>query len=431
MTSPISSFINHINLPRFVRVHQVFAHNEIGEEEIAAKLTEDLKNPEIEKAVRPGMRIAITCGSRGVSNMPFVTKFLVDYVRSKGAEPFLIPTMGSHGGATAEGQIEILKSLGITEEAMGAPILSDMTTVKVGHVKDDEDDFDVCIDKNAAECDAIIALNRVKAHTSFQGPYESGMMKMLTIGIGKQYGAHICHANGDDSMSQRIGKNARVVIENANVVIGVALLENSFDKTFYVEAMPGKEIPEREPELLTKAKAQMGRIWFPSCDTLIVRELGKNYTGAGMDPNIVGRCVNEKLKMGIEAQRIGIFDLTDESHGNATGMGRADFCTDRFFKKVSFADTYPNAITSYNASAYRIPVVAGSEKDVIQACLASSIKIDYDNPRIIIINNSLEIEEILISEAMLPEAEKMDTIEVESEPFELSFSPEGDMLTKF
>lgn len=429
--SGITKLIDHITLPRFVKAHQIFEHNELTEEEIGQRLKAGLENPEIVGKIKPGMRVCITCGSRGISNMPFVTKSLAEYVKSLGAEPFLIPAMGSHGGATAEGQIEILKSLGITEESMGCPILSSMETVKISHVTDGEDDFDVCIDKNASEADAVIALNRVKAHTSFQGPYESGLMKMLTIGIGKQYGAHICHSNGDDSMSRRIGLNATEVIKHANVVIGVALLENAFDKTFEIDVIPGSKIPEEEPKLLERAKKAMSRIWFDSCDVLIVREIGKNYTGAGMDPNIVGRCVNPKLKMGIESQMIGIFDLTEESHGNATGMGRADFAPKSFADKVSLDDTYPNAITSYNTSAYKMPVIVDSDEEVMKAAIATCLKIDYDNPRVIVINNSLEIEEILISEAMVKDAEKMDTLKIHSEPFYIEFDKDGKFLTKF
>lgn len=426
--SGITNFIDHITLPRFVRVHQIFDHNEIDEARILEKLQAGFEKPEIRDQIKPGQRVCITCGSRGISNMPFVTRTLVEYVKSVGAEPFLIPAMGSHGGATAAGQLEILASLGITPEAMGCPILSSMETVKISRAKNDTEEFDVCIDKNAYKADAIIALNRVKAHTSFQGPYESGLMKMLTIGIGKQYGAHICHSNGDDNMSQRIGLNATEVIKHANVVMGVALLENAFDKTFDVAVLSGAEIPVEEPKLLERAKAAMSRIWFDTCDVLLVRSIGKNYTGAGMDPNIVGRCVNPKLKMGIDAQMIGILDLTEESHGNATGMGRADFAPKRFFEKISFDATYPNAITSYNTSAYKVPVIVENDEEVLKAAVASCTRIDYERPRIIVIDNSLEIEEILISEAMLDEAAENDRIRIESEPFSLTFDSAGNLM---
>ncbi len=426
--SGITNLVNHIKLPKFVRVHQIFEHNELNESQILDILNKGFERDEIKGKIKPGQRICITCGSRGISNMPFVTKTLVDYVKSVGAEPFLIPAMGSHGGATAEGQIEILESLGITEESMGCKILSSMETVKIGHIAP-PDDFDVCIDKNASEADGIIVLNRVKAHTSFQGPYESGLMKMLTIGIGKQYGAYICHSKGDDFMSHRIGENAKEVIKKTNIVMGVALLENALDKTFDVQVLTGDEIPVKEPELLKKAKAAMSRLMYDSCDTLIVRAIGKNYTGAGMDPNVVGRCANPKLEMGIESQRLGILDLSDESHGNATGMGRADIAPMRFYKKVSFDATYPNAITGYGLAPYRIPVIVDSDEEVMKSCIASSLEIDYDNPRIIIIDNSLEIEDILVSEAMLEETKSKSNLSIESEPFELEFNSEGELLT--
>ena len=425
--SGIASLISHITLPKFVKVHQCFTHNELSEADLAAQLETGLLP--LAGRIQPGQRICITCGSRGISNMPFVTKYLVDFVRRQGAQPFLVPAMGSHGGATAEGQVEILKSLGITEETMGAPLLSSMETVKIGHV--DEEDFDVHIDKNAAEADGIIVLNRIKAHTSFQGPYESGLMKMLTIGLGKQYGAHICHSRGDDSMSLRIGLNGKEVIQKANVIFGVALLENAFDKTFQVSVIPGEAIPTEEPKLLQQAKDAMGRLYFDDCDVLIVKMLGKNFTGAGMDPNIVGRCVNPKLKMGINAQRIGILDLSDESHGNATGMGRADLAPMRFFHKISLDDTNPNFITSYDPTAYRIPVIVENDEEVLKAAVASALMIDYENPRIILINNSLEIEDILISEAMLPEAMAHPSLEICSDPFSLTFDEEGNLTTTF
>ena len=427
--SAVNELINHITLPKFVKVHQLFDRNDLSQEEIRSRIETALKSPDLAGRIKPGQRICITGGSRGISNMPFVTKLLADYVKSQGASPFIVPAMGSHGGATAEGQKEILKSLGITEESMGCPILSSMETVKVGHV--DEADFDVHIDKNAAEADGIIVLNRVKAHTSFQGPYESGLMKMLTIGLGNQHGAYICHSQGDDEMSYRIGLNGRAVIATGKVIFGVALLENAFDKTFDLAVLPAEQIPEEEPKLLEKAKAAMGRLYYDNCDILICRVLGKNFTGAGMDPNIVGRCVNPKLKMGITSQRIGVLDLSDESHGNATGMGRADLASRRFYEKVSFDDTYPNAITSYDMSAYRIPVIVDNDEEVLKAAVASCLKIDYENPRIILINNSLEIEHILVSEGMLKETKANQNLGIESNPFYLEFDAEGNLLTKF
>ena len=423
--SGITNLVNHINLPRFVRVHQSFPHNELSEEEIRSFLENYFSKPEIKNAIKPKERICITCGSRGVSNMVFVTRWLADKVKELGAYPFLVPAMGSHGGATAEGQKKILESLGITEDSIGCPILSSMETVKISEVED----FSVNMDKNAFEADGVIVLNRIKAHTSFEGPVESGLMKMMAIGLGKQYGAHICHAKGDDYMSHRIFLIGNEMIKNANIRIGVGLIENAFDKTCKVAVIPANKIPEEEPKLLKEAKKEMGRIYLDSCDVLIVKELGKNYSGAGMDPNVTGRCANPKLHKGIDSQRLGIFDLTAESHGNATGMGRADLATEKFFHKISFDETYPNFITGYSPVGYQIPIIVDNEEEVMKAAVASCLDIDYENPRIIIVNNSLEIENILISEAMIPETKNIPQLTVGEDKFYIEFDSDGNMKT--
>lgn len=425
--SGITNLVSHIHLPRFVRAEQYFPHNELTQEQIAKILDEGFDKTEIREKIHPGMRICITCGSRGISNSPFIIKYMVDYLKNVGARPFLIPAMGSHGGATAEGQKIVLASLGITEGSMGCPILSSMETVQISHVED----IDVHIDKNAYQADGIIVLNRVKAHTSFQGPYESGLMKMMTIGLGKQYGAHICHAKGDDFMSHRISLIGNEVIKHANVIMGVALLENAFDKTFDVVVLPAKEIPKEEPRLLKRAKAAMGRIMFDSCDVLITEQIGKNFSGSGADPNIVGRSANPNLRIGINAQRMGVLDISDESHGNATGMGRFDIAPQRFFRKLSFDNTYPNFITDYGPAAYKIPVIVDSDEEVMKTAVATCLQIDYTSPRIIIVKNSLEIESILISEALIAEAREKENLVIRSEPFFLEFDALGNLLTSY
>ncbi|MGI6586177.1 MAG: lactate racemase domain-containing protein [Lutisporaceae bacterium] len=425
--SGVTNLVSHIKLPRFVRAHQYFPHTELSPEQVKSALDEAFARPEISDRIQPGKRICITAGSRGVSNMTLVTKYLVDYIKARGAYPFLIPAMGSHGGATAEGQHAILESLGITEHSMGCPIVSSMETVEISRI----DGLPVNIDKNAYEADGIIVLNRVKAHTSFQGLYESGLMKMMTIGLGKQHGAYTCHSKGDDFMSQRISLIGSEIIKCANVLLGVALLENAYERTYRVEVLPAENIPQEEPKLLAEAKKAMGRIWFDTCDVLIVKQLGKNFSGAGMDPNVTGRCVNPKLRMGIEAQRIGVLDISEESHGNATGMGRADLAPRRFFNKISFDDTYPNFVTSYSPSAFMMPIIVDNDEEVFKTAVASSINIDYENPRIIVINNSLEIEDILISEVMIREAEDIPWITVEGAPFFLDFDTEGNLITMF
>lgn len=425
--SGITELVAHTKIPHFVRVYQDFPHNGLGQAQIAEILEKGFAAPEIRERIKPGMRICITCGSRGVSNYLFVVKYLADKLKEMGAKPFLIPAMGSHGGAVAEGQVEILRALGITEEAVGCPILSSMETVVIGHAED----FDVRIDKNAAEADGIVVLNRVKAHTSFQGPYESGLMKMMTIGMGKQRGAYICHSKGDDFMSHRISLIGNEVIKKANVVAGVALLENAFDDTYKVVVLPAEQIPAAEPKLLEEAKAAMGRIRFPSCDILMVQKIGKNYSGSGADPNIVGRCGNLKLKMGIDSKVMIVSELSDESDGNATGMGRFDIGTRKFFEKVSFDHTYPNAITDQSFAAYKVPMIVDSDEESLHTGIAVALGIDQQRPRIVIVKNSLEVESILASESMIPEVEQTPGMRVEGEPFELTFDKTGNLLTEY
>lgn len=425
--SGITELVAHTKIPRFVRVYQDFPHNGLGQAQIAEILEKGFAAPEIRERIKPGMRICITCGSRGVSNYLFVVKYLADKLKEMGAKPFLIPAMGSHGGAVAEGQVEILRALGITEEAVGCPILSSMETVVIGHAED----FDVRIDKNAAEADGIVVLNRVKAHTSFQGPYESGLMKMMTIGMGKQRGAYICHSKGDDFMSHRISLIGNEVIKKANVVAGVALLENAFDDTYKVVVLPAEQIPAAEPKLLEEAKAAMGRIRFPSCDILMVQKIGKNYSGSGADPNIVGRCGNLKLKMGIDSKVMIVSELSDESDGNATGMGRFDIGTRKFFEKVSFDHTYPNAITDQSFAAYKVPMIVDSDEESLHTGIAVALGIDQQRPRIVIVKNSLEVESILASESMIPEVEQTPGMRVEGDPFELTFDKTGNLLTEY
>ena len=421
--STSTALLKDVKLPRFVRVKQYFPHNELSEAQIIQAINDGLLQPGIKGNIKPGQRICITSGSRGVSNIALITKELVKQVKALGAEPFIIPAMGSHGGAVAEGQTAILTSYGITEETMGCPILSSMETVKIGHT----DDMDVHLDKNAYGADGIIVLNRIKAHTGFKGTYESGLMKMMTIGLGKQYGAYIAHAKGDDAMPERLYKIGCEVIKHGKVVMGVGLMENAFDKTYKIAFLAPEEIPVEEPKLLNEAKAVMGKIFLDACDVLILQKIGKNYSGGGMDPNVVGR---SRLPIGIKSERMGIFDLSDESHGNATGMGRADVATKHFFEKVSFDATYPNAITDHDSSVYKVPLIMDNEVEAIKASMAICLHMDSCNPRIVILKNSLEIEDILISEALLPEAQTRKELTIVGEPFYLEFDEKGAMLTQ-
>ena len=424
--STVTPLIAGQKLPKFVRVKQNFPHNELSEEAIKKVIRDNFAKPEFKETIKPGMRICITAGSRGLSNIVLITRTVVDCVKELGGEPFIIPAMGSHGGATAEGQRGILKSYNITEETMGCPIISSMETVKIGHAP--EIDEDVQIDKNACGADGIIVMNRIKAHTGFKGKYESGLMKMMTIGLGKQAGAYVAHSQGDDAMPERLFSIGSEIIRKAPVIMGIGLMENAFDKTYRIEFLEPSKIAGEEPKLLLDAKANMAKIFLDACDVIILEKIGKNYSGGGMDPNVVGR---SRLPIGIKSERMGIWGLSEESHGNATGMGRADVGTMDFFRQISFNDTYPNAITDHDSSTYKIPLIMDNEKECLQACMAICLKMDPENPRIIILKNSLEVESMLISEALIPEARTRSELTIETEPFELEFDADGRMLTKY
>lgn len=423
--SGITHLVNQFQIPRFVRVKQFFPHNELTEEQIKKTIAENFENPDFKNTIKPGQKICITSGSRGVSNIVVITKAVVDQVKALGAEPFIIPAMGSHGGATDEGQRGILTGYGITEESMGCPILSSMETVKIGHA--DSIDVDVQIDKNAYEADGIIVLNRIKAHTGFKGKYESGLMKMMTVGLGKQAGAYVAHSAGDDAMPERLYAIGNEIIKKSNIIMGIGLMENAFDKTYKIAFLKPDDIPVKEPELLNEVKAAMGKLFLDECDVIILEKIGKNYSGGGMDPNVVGR---SRLPIGIKSERMGIFGLSEESHGNATGMGRADVGTMKFFKQISFDDTYPNAVTDHDSSVYKIPLIAENEKECIQTSMAICLNMDLNNPRIIILKNSLEIEDMLISEALISEAKSKEQLTIVGDPFELEFDDNGDMVTQ-
>ena len=420
----VADLVSSIKLPRMFRVKQIFQRPRIEIEKIPGLIEELLSQEKFRGQIKPGMRIAITAGSSGIANVDLITKSIVDFVKSKGAYPFIVPTMGSHGGATAEGQKELLKGYGITEEAMGCPILSSMEVTKIGK---NEEGVDVFIDKNAAGADGIIVSCRIKPHTSFRGPYESGIMKMMAIGLGKQYGADVCHEAGFQNMAKNVPLFGKTIIKNAPILFAVATIENAYDETSRIVAVHADEIEEKEPILLKEAAANMARIWVDECDVLVVDEIGKNFSGDGMDPNITGTFCTPYATGGIKAQRVCVLDLSEESHGNGIGLGYSSATTKRVFEKLDLGSMYPNAITCTVLGGVRIPIVMESDKEAIQVCIRTCTEIDKNSPRIVRIPNSLHIEHIMLSEAYYEEAKQNPNLIIESEPYELSFDEDGNL----
>jgi hypothetical protein len=419
----IKNMLSDIQLPKMVRVRQKFPRAII--EDIAGRIHEEINKPEIKITIKQGEKIAITVGSRGIRNIAQIIKEVVKEVKSMGGEPFIVPAMGSHGGATTSGQLQVLTDLGITEEYIDAPIKGSMEVIKIGET---EDGNAVVIDKFAAEADGIIIIGRIKPHTAFRGKYESGLMKMMVIGLGKQKGADICHAEGFKYMADNVISFGNVILEKANILFGIAILENPYDETCKITALTKEEIPLKESLLLDEAKELMPKIMFGGFDILIVDEIGKNISGDGMDPNITATYCTPYASGGPEIQRVVVLDLTKETHGNGFGIGMADITTKRVYEKTDFYSMYANAITNTVLHPTKMPMFLNDDRVAIAAAIKSCNEIDKSRPKVVRIKNTLHLSEIYISEAMLEEARKNPDIEVLEEPRDFQFNDKGDLF---
>ncbi|MCI9026937.1 MAG: DUF2088 domain-containing protein [Lawsonibacter sp.] len=409
-------------LPKMVTVRQLLDHSHIDPADLPELVRTELEP--MRGRIRPGMSVAITCGSRGVCNIAVITRAIVDFVKSCGGQPFVFPAMGSHGGATAEGQREILRGYGVTEETMDCPIRATMEVVQVGET---EEGMPVFVDRYAYEADGIILCGRVKAHTAFRGPYESGILKMSVIGLGKQHGAEHVHQDGFSDLGRLLPMIARVVFDKTNILGAVAVAENAFDQTCIVEGLLKEEIFEKEPDILRRSKERLGRIFFDDIDVLVVDRLGKDISGDGMDPNITGRFAVPYMESEKKVQHIAVLDLTEETHGNCNGLGLADVTTRRLVEKIDVDCTYPNVVTSTVLCTPKIPLFAHSDRACIQIALKTCNYIDRENPRIVHIKDTMRLEEIEISQAMLEEARANEHIQILGEPHDWPFDEEGNL----
>ena len=425
MSNVVSQLVQNVPLPKMVRVRQEFPRPKIEVDDIPSIIHELLGEKCFKDKLKPGMSVAITAGSRGVRNVALITKAIVDFCKSMGALPFVFPAMGSHGGATAEGQLHILNDYGITEDYLGCPIKSSMETVKIGSTIEGQP---VLIDKFAAEADGIIVSNRVKPHTCYRGTFESGIMKMLAIGLAKQQGAEICHSEGFGRMDHYVPLFGKAILEQANILFALACIENAYDETYRLEGILPEDIENFEPSLLKDAYAHMPSILIKECDLLIVDQIGKNFSGDGMDPNITGTFCTPFASGGIKAQKVTVLGLSKETGGNASGVGMASATTKRLYGQMDFARTYPNSITSKMLDVSKLPMVMENDKEAIQVCLRSCDGIDHQNPRIVRIPNSLHIEYIHISEALINEVKATPGLKIVSEPEPFPFDSNGNLI---
>lgn len=424
----VSQLLAGVPIPPMFLAEQTFPRPVIRPEDIPAAVSEQLSREPFRSRLRPGMQVAITAGSRGIANVALITRSIVDFVRSTGAVPFIVPAMGSHGGATAEGQLEILAGYGITPESIGCEIRSSMEVVELGV---SGTGMPVYLDRNAYQSDGIIISCRLKPHNAFRGTYESGPCKMMAVGLGKQKGAERVHADGMGRIGQNIPSMAKVILEKAPILFAIPCLENAYDETCRIEAIDRDDILTREPELLREAFGLMPSLLVGEGDVLIVDETGKNYSGTGVDPNITGTFSTEFAHGGVKVQRTCFLDLSEASHGNSLGVGLASVITKRFFDKIDPEMMYPNCITSTVLASARIPCVVASDKEAIQMCIRTCNGIDQTDPRVIRIPNSLHVGRIMLSRAYYDDvlAGRWPGLRACSAPEALQFDERGGLRT--
>ena len=416
----------NVSLPKMANVRQKFEATRLHD--IPGAIAAEFRRPEVCGSVTPGQVVAVGCGSRGVANIAEIARCVIRELQALGARPFVFPAMGSHGAATAEGQKKVLEGYGISEAATGVPIKASMDTVVVGNLPDGTA---VHVDKSAAEADGIVVINRIKPHTGFRGATESGLTKMLSIGIGKIAGAATYHSHGMDRFPELLPEIRDVVTGARNVLFGVGIVENAYDETAIVEIVPSGKLKDREPELQKLAKQFMPQLYFDEIDVLIIDEMGKNISGAGFDPNITGRNRRAvKWETTPLVKKIVVLGLTRESMGNATGIGSADVITMHLWREFDVASTYANIITSANLDGAAVPMVMNTDRDAISLAVKTVVRVKPADCRIVRIKNTLHLSEIQVSEPLLELVRRHpERFELVSDPAPFAFDANGTLVS--
>lgn len=412
--------------PLMFRVRQTFERPLV--QDIPGEVDAQLAALNLSQTIQPGQSVAITAGSRGIANIHLIIKAAVDHCKAIGADPFIVPAMGSHGGGTAEGQQKIIEAYGITETFCGCPIHASMETVVVCEA---EEGFPVHFDKHAFGADHVIVCGRVKPHTGFTGDIESGLMKMMLIGLGKHAGAKIYHrAIKDNSFGQIVRSVAREVLSKCRIVAGLAIIENGYDETAKIAGVAPGEFETREKELLVQAKQWMPRLPFKTADLLLIDEIGKNISGTGMDTNIVGRKFLDHIAHESEFPKvryIAIRGLTKETHGNATGIGLAEFALTRAIDSIDQQVTLTNCLTGGHATAAMTPVHFASDQELLDRVLPQIGLTEPENAKVLWIRNTLELAEVECSAAYVQETAGREDLELMTDPRPFEFDAAGDL----
>ncbi|MBO8171285.1 MAG: DUF2088 domain-containing protein [Bacillaceae bacterium] len=380
-------------------------------------------------SLSPGARIAITAGSRGISGIIPILRAVVNQLKGAGFEPFLVSAMGSHGGGTEEGQQAVLTSLGITEENTGCPVSVSSEVILLGTTDTGIQGLPVYMAKEAAEADGILVLNRIKPHTSFSGPFESGLVKMMAVGLGRAEGAAMVHSLGAEKLAESIPSIARKVLEKGPVIGGIGIVENAMEQTAIIKGLRKTEILEKEKELLVKARQYMPKLPVRQVDFAVIREMGKNYSGTGMDTNVIGRLRIEGVKEPdhIHIKYLAVLDLSEASHGNATGIGLADFTTQRLVDKMDREATYLNTMTTGFVTRAAIPMTFADDRDLFAAVNKVLRMNEPSKLNMVVLNNTLHLDELWVSESIYEDIKQSRGIEYVDGPVEIRF--EHDRLS--
>jgi hypothetical protein len=413
--------------PKMLRIRQQFERPRV--DNVALAVHAALEPLELRRTIRPGQTVALTAGSRGIANIPLVLRSVASYVKDLGAHPFLVPTMGSHGGGVAEGQRKVLESYGITEEFVGAPIRASMEVVPLGTTGEG---FPVVLDRHASEADHIGVVARIKPHTGYHGPIESGLLKMIMIGLGKHAGALAYHRilleYPFDQVVRSVGRTVR---EQAPIAFGLGLVENAYEETAHIEAVRPDDFEPREEQMLILAKHWLARLPFRKADLLVVDEIGKDISGSGMDTNVIGRKRAFRTAPALENQpvmrHIFVRGLSERTHGNAAGIGNADFTTTRLIQAMNYRATVINCLTAGYPEGANLPVHFETDREVIDAALAIIGTRDALDARILRIRNTLHLEEVEMSEPCLDEPSKATSFTAVGSARSLDYLADGNL----
>jgi len=407
------------------KIKQNFDRTKI--DNLSEYIHQSFKKSDLKNRIKSGDKIGITVGSRGITNIKLIVKEIISELKNLNALPFILPAMGSHGGANSEGQKGVLASYGITEREMGVPIMASMDVIQIGKV---ENKIPIYFSKVAMEADGIIALNRVKMHTDFKSNLvESGMSKILAIGLGKAEGASSIHFLGVYGLKNVIPQAAELIITKAPIIQGIGILENSYDQTMKISFVSPEDIIKVDSELLKISKEVMPVLPIDNLDIVITQEIGKNISGTGFDTNIIGRLdINgEKEIAKPEIKRLLVFDITEESHGNALGIGLADITTRHLVDKINYKDMYANTITSTFLNRAKIPITTDSEKEAVEIAVKTCWRLEQSDLKLLIMKNTLDLEYLYVSKAVWDEIKDNEKIETCGDWEKLSFTKNGKM----